>query len=1270
MHPAIPTNSNLAKPRSGTTNRRQPPLYLVLPVTILSLAAVGLRSISSTYITSHARHAGAGDRTEAVAETYAFSGTLPIPPLDVPVWRPRWLALDEAGNLYVADIAQRLIRVFDPAGKVIDTWREPGPPDTVPCIYFPMHVFYDQAMREPANRKPGVMVAWITDSRGERQPNTGKCEPVFERRSPLGEPESTRILQKYPLADVSLPISIDPASGDVYYRRIGCGGQSTDERCQEDERMYAADRVLVDYRRGLFMYRWAAYHEKPTLTLVDINNMPPLWRAPEYKPIDPLPGRWVLAIAASPLRGVYQVLSIPENPTADADQDLRLDALNQAGEIVESVALPSALGSQMPRRPGGWPWRWEWNLAVNSSRHWAITIADAGGRVSIVMGGPSGDVRAVIPTDAMACEGPYCDEAGYYFDGRLDGRLELVPDMLDGAPIVLDARHDRLLSVGSAGRVRTLARLPKKPLEAPISDGAGHIETADGGSPRGFGSGYDNSIPQVYSSYVWRGNTGGWNFVESTLNGAGYQSFPAPWADGRMTQTENKIYSEFGHRDSLRHRRVALGEERWMAVPERCQILKTDRSRVLREEAVACPYPKEDARQWPDDIALDHERNLLALASREGELSRWTTRDGRFLGRMSLARKGYVRQLRVGRTADGAERLVAATTAGNLDVYDLTSGAFVAEIPVQRYGLPAQKLSYAMDERGRIFVADDAAQAIDVYGQGDGAPAPTPTAAPTAAGCQVVGRKLASPSRVTLGKTVTMRLGMQVRCADAQRPSGVDLVLMAQRGSPHVQHVQRVDTAARTLLGTLDWTRDRVTLLIDGRTVITASSSLSEVMAPLLAMEPVAQATRPALADVLSRAEAGLASSGRADALPVLLLLGDVREDETDLRTLRPIIQRLTGKGILRFILVLRPGSSPYLEANLNELAGGTDKVWMQPQGLAIEEAGDRLQALVNGGIAGGVSVVDALGDTMSYEDGSALPAAVVSADRGSLYWQLPLISADGLTLTYQLRPQALGRHATNRYAELRYRDGQGLERSFIFEQPWIEVLAPTATPSPTPSPSPEPTATPVRPRVYLPLLRREHCADFGQAVDLVLVVDASSSMAGLGPDGRSRLDAARQASASLLEGLGMRPGSVDGPRQVAIVSFASEARLVQPLTTDRQALDQALAALTLREGSRIDMAMQMAHDEVQGRRHRREAGKAVVLLSDGQVDEAQARSAIAAAEAAKAEGVSLFAIALGGSADQSLLAAMASPGQHYVAPEPAELLDIFRRIAQLVRCR
>jgi len=161
------------KPRRGATRRGRAFLSLSLPITTLSIAAIGLRSTHSTTVTSYARHEAAGD--QAQAETYAISATLPIPPLDVPVWSPRSLALDEAGNLYVADAGQRLIRVFDRAGKVIDTWREPGPPDTVPCIYFPMHVFYDQAMREPANRQPSIVVAWITDSGGDRQPSTGKC---------------------------------------------------------------------------------------------------------------------------------------------------------------------------------------------------------------------------------------------------------------------------------------------------------------------------------------------------------------------------------------------------------------------------------------------------------------------------------------------------------------------------------------------------------------------------------------------------------------------------------------------------------------------------------------------------------------------------------------------------------------------------------------------------------------------------------------------------------------------------------------------------------------------------------------------------------------------------------------------------------------------------------------------------------------------------------------------------------------------------------------
>jgi len=296
------------------------------------------------------------------------------------------------------------------------------------------------------------------------------------------------------------------------------------------------------------MREWASYHKKPRLTLIDINLMPPWWKAPEYKPIDTLPDRWALAIAAAPLRGVYYVLSVPEEPIADVDQALRLDALNQAGEIVESIVLPSTLASQLPRRPGGWPWVWKWNLAVNTAQDWAITIADASGRVSIVLGGAGGEVRAVIPTEAIACEDDSCRETGSYFNGRLDGRLELVSGRIDGDPIVLDSRYNRLLSVGGVDGVRTLSPLPMKDHEAPMYDGVGHVETLEIYWPRGaYQELLFNRVPRVYSSFMYRGPSAGWHFVETELNGAGYQNFPAPWADGRVTQTANGLYGEFGH---------------------------------------------------------------------------------------------------------------------------------------------------------------------------------------------------------------------------------------------------------------------------------------------------------------------------------------------------------------------------------------------------------------------------------------------------------------------------------------------------------------------------------------------------------------------------------------------------------------------------------------------------------------------------------------------------------------------------------------------------
>ncbi len=131
-----------------------------------------------------------------------------------------------------------------------------------------------------------------------------------------------------------------------------------------------------------------------------------------------------------------------------------------------------------------------------------------------------------------------------------------------------------------------------------------------------------------------------------------------------------------------------------------------------------------------------------------------------------------------------------------------------------------------------------------------------------------------------------------------------------------------------------------------------------------------------------------------------------------------------------------------------------------------------------------------------------------------------------------------------------------------------------TATPSPFPTATPSSTATPtpLPAPIYLPLALTESCTPSQRHVDIALAIDASSSMTEPTAAGRTKLAAAVDAARTFLGTLRLAQGD-----QAAIVTFNSDAWLLQPLTDDRAALDAALASITTASLTRLDRAVAVA---------------------------------------------------------------------------------------------
>ena len=202
---------------------------------------------------------------------------------------------------------------------------------------------------------------------------------------------------------------------------------------------------------------------------------------------------------------------------------------------------------------------------------------------------------------------------------------------------------------------------------------------------------------------------------------------------------------------------------------------------------------------------------------------------------------------------------------------------------------------------------------------------------------------------------------------------------------------------------------------------------------------------------------------------------------------------------------------------------------------------------------------------------------------------------------------------------------------------------------------------------------------------DIMLVLDRSGSMAADGGTPPEPLESAKRAAQAFIKLI--RPTDL-----VGFFSYATlpSTPLEQLLTPDLALVETAIGATTMGEDgvqyTNMGEAFKAALGELTSVRHREEARKVLVFLTDGDVTrplnpatneadrEYAANYARSAADAAKAENVTIYTIGFGDffSADASsvdrdvdLIRDLASaPEQYFAAPTIAELEAVYQEIA------
>ncbi|MCU0496375.1 MAG: VWA domain-containing protein [Anaerolineae bacterium] len=185
-------------------------------------------------------------------------------------------------------------------------------------------------------------------------------------------------------------------------------------------------------------------------------------------------------------------------------------------------------------------------------------------------------------------------------------------------------------------------------------------------------------------------------------------------------------------------------------------------------------------------------------------------------------------------------------------------------------------------------------------------------------------------------------------------------------------------------------------------------------------------------------------------------------------------------------------------------------------------------------------------------------------------------------------------------------------------------------------------------------IVRVENVSDDNLSFAVVLVIDTSSSMAGL------PIERAKAAATAFVNSIGEND-------PVAIITFDTETRLVQDYTTDKQILLDTIA--NLRFGGQTDLY----NAAVEGILKAAEAPtprRAMILLSDGaQFGDGETLREAAGAEAA-VRGVPIYTIGLGYGTDRTYLQELsaATNARNYESPTPDQLTDIYSQLASLFR--
>ena len=552
---------------------------------------------------------------------------------------------------------------------------------------------------------------------------------------------------------------------------------------------------------------------------------------------------------------------------------------------------------------------------------------------------------------------------------------------------------------------------------------------------------------------------------------------------------------------------------------------------------------------------------------------------------------------------------------------------------------PPRDLSLGAD--GRLYASgpDDA---VRVYARADAAgPGKPPGEAP---GCQLTGDKQAAPGEIPLGATITVSLTMRGRCRSEARAADVLLLIDSSGSMGEGRKYVAAKNAAIAFVARMGGADARVAV-VDFNSAATLRQRLSPDRAA--AAQAIGALVIGGGTNIVGALSAALGALGadppepaRAGAARAIVMLSDGRSTDAGLDA---VLAEIAAAGITVYTIGLGADVDPAL---LGRIASSPDRAFLSPSIDALQSLYDEIgRRILEPAPLAEQHLVDQLPANMRYLPGSASPIAPeVSPDGRSLSWAIGRLPAEGWDLRYRLEPLQAGLWPTNQAAWLDYVDGLGQAGRFRFPVPQVRVRAPAPGP------------------IYLPLSLRETCPPRPRPNEIVLLIDASNSMLEGAIGGGSKLEAALSAAVGFLDQIAL------GRDRVALVAFNAEVRVLAGLSTDRAVLTAALGQLRSAPGTRTALGIEAATALLDATRP--EAGRILVLLTDGRSSDPEPGAAEASATEARAAGVTVFAIGLGADVDAPALRAIAgAPERYFPAPDATDLAAIYARIAVVLPC-